>query len=42
MIRNLMWINEESGYIAFDVTFNGEHQYYEYLKFGKQNDNDSS
>ena len=33
--RNLMWIDEEEGWIAFDITEDSKHKYYEYIKFNQ-------
>lgn len=42
MTRHFLWINEEEGWIAFQIKLNGVHQYYQYLKYEKSNDNDPS
>ncbi len=34
MVRYLMWVNEEEGWLAFHYKLNGEHHHYEYLEFG--------
>jgi hypothetical protein len=33
MTRHLMWINEESGWMAFQYKLNGAHHHYEYIEF---------
>lgn len=44
LYRELMWINEEQGYIAFDVknSKTGLHEYYEYIKFVKKDASDGN
>lgn len=34
MIRYLMWINVDEGWVAFQYRLNGEHHHYEYLEIG--------
>ena len=35
LYREFMWINEEEGFIAFNVkkTIDDSHEYFEYIKF---------
>jgi hypothetical protein len=36
MVRHLLWINEEDGWIAFQYILNGQHLHYEYLEIGER------